>query len=216
MSDGTETDIIYGVATSNDVDDMAQFLGDCFSRREPPAVAAGFPADKIAELVKAMCSNPGTIGLSVVARENRSGDLVGAALASDFAVAPPDTVEPLVPTFVPLLAFLEQLDDQYLAIRQIEEGRFLHVFMIGTKDARLGQGIAGNLLRTCIRNGQTLGFHSAVAEATSGPSRALFKKHGFEELFFAGYEEFEFGGDRPFVSIKEHHGCALMEARFGD
>ncbi len=213
MGDGIEATVTYDVAMSNDVDDMASFLGDCFSRREPPAVAAGFRANKIAELVKALCSNPATVGLSVVARDRRSGELVGAALASDFAVPPPDSVEPLVPIFVPLLAFLEQLDDQYSAIRKIEEGRFLHLFMIGTTDTRLGQGIAGNLLRTCLRNGQALGFHSAVAEATSGASRALFGKHGFEELFFAGYEEFEFDGERPFESIKEHQGCALMEAR---
>ena len=208
-----EAAVVYSVASATDIAEMAQFLGDCFSRREPPAVAAGFPADKIAELVRALCSSPVTTGLSAVARDTGSGKLVGAVLASDFAVPPPEAVEPLVPTFIPLFAFLEQLDGQYSAIRQIEDGRCLHLFMIGTADDRTGQGIAGSLLRTCLTNGQERGYLSAVAEATSKASKALFGKHGFRELFFARYEEFEMDGKRPFQYIKDHQGCALMEAK---
>ena len=42
-------------------------------------------------------------------------------------------------------------------------------------------------------------------------SQRVFDKIGFEHRFFIRYQEFELDGQRPFASILEHEGCALLE-----
>ncbi|MFK5977616.1 MAG: GNAT family N-acetyltransferase [Rhizobiaceae bacterium] len=201
------------IASSADVVDMAILLGGIFSKSEPPAVAAGFPASKIEELAKVFGEKSVRENLSVVARSSDTGDTVGALLAHDFGTPPPDEIGPLVPTFEPLLAFLGQLEDKYRTTHTIAEGDFVHVFMIAVDDAWSGKGIAQQLLQACMSNGASNGYRFALTEATSDLSRHVFRNIGFQELHFASYEDFEFQGTRPFASISDHKGCALMEMK---
>lgn len=201
------------IAISADLAGLAGLLAEMFSKHEPPAVAAGFPAHKIEALATVFGAKSISENLSMVARSIDTGKIIGVALAHDFGMPPSDEIEPLIPTFAPLLAFLEQLEDQYLATRSIAAGEFVHVFMIAVDEAWSGKGIAQQLLQNCIRNSASQGYDTIFTEATSDVSRRVFRNIGFAEQHFAGYENFEFQGTHPFASIKEHNGCALMDMK---
>lgn len=206
-------DFVIYVAVSADLADLAGFLGKVFSKHEPPAVAAGFPAHKIEALAKVFGAKSISEKLSVVARSKDTGKLIGVVLAHDFGTPPSDEIQPLIPTFEPLLAFLEQLEDQYLAAQSITAGDFMHVFMIAVDEGWSGKGIAQQLLRACISNSASLGYGTIFTEATSDVSRRVFRNLGFQEQYFSRYEDFEFQGSHPFASIREHNGCALMDMK---
>ena len=204
-------DVTFNIALSADLGDMAALLGDVFSRREPPAVAAGFPAPMIEKLVAVFGAKSVREKLSVVARSTQTGEMVGALLGHDFGTPPSNEIEPLVPTFEPLIVFLDQLEDPYRAAGTIAAGDFIHIFMIAVADNWSGKGIAQQLLQACMGNGAQRGYRTAVTEATSEVSRRVFQNIGFQEQHFARYETFDFQGARPFASISDHKGCALMD-----
>ena len=199
------------IAGSTDLADLAELLGDVFSKREPPAVAAGFPARKIEALAKVFGAKSIREKLSVVARSEDTGKMIGAVLAHDFGTPVSNDIEPLIPIFEPLLAFLGQLEEKYSVTKSIVAGDFLHVFMIAVDEAWSGKGVAQQLLHACMVNSASHGYQTAFTEATSDASRRVFRNIGFQERHFASYGDFVFQGSRPFASILEHKGCALMD-----
>lgn len=208
-------DLSITIATRSDLSEMAALLANAFSTREPPAVAAGFPAEKIEALAHVFGGKSIHEGLGVIARAGDSGAMIGAVLAHDFATPPPDEITPLVPVFEPLLVFLDQLESAYSGSQDIGPESHVHVFMIAVDDAWGGRGIAQDMLSICLSNAAGKGYRTAFTEATSQISRHVFHTLGFEERAFARYLDFKFKNGHPFASIREHGGCALMDKNLG-
>lgn len=211
------TPLIHGFAVNiagpTDLSDLAELLGFVFSKHEPPAVAAGFPAQKIEALARVFSAKSIQEKLSFVARSDDTGKIIGAVLAHDFGTPPSNDIEPLIPVFEPLLAFLEQLKKECIAMKSILAGNFLHAFMIAVDEDWSRNGIAQNLLKTCILNGTNHGYQTAFTKAVSDSSRRVFRKIGFQEQCFVRYGDFIFQNSRPFVSIIHHKGCAVMDMK---
>lgn len=81
---------------------MTRLLGEVFSRRDPPAVAAGVTASEFEALVRLFCPRAEDQGLTIVARLADTGELVGALLTEDSALAPPDGMDRLSTKFDPI------------------------------------------------------------------------------------------------------------------
>ena len=62
-----------------------------------------------------------------------------------------------------------------------------------------------SLRRPRLALGRSSDDHTALRQVR------FISKIGFERWFFTHYRDFEFDGQRPFASILEHKGCALME-----
>lgn len=102
--------IEYGIYTAEDADAMARLLGEVFSRRDPPAVAAGLTAPEFEAFVRLFCPKAAAEGLTIVARHAGTRELAGALLAEDSASAPPDGMDRLSPKLEPIFDILDQLD----------------------------------------------------------------------------------------------------------
>lgn len=205
--------VTLNIARQADLAELSDLLGSVFSKRDPPAVAAGFSKENLEALARVFGAKSIQEKLSFVAREKDTGRMIGVALAHDFGRPPSNEIAALIPYFEPLLAFLEQLDEKYTSTKTVVAGSFLHIFMIAVDEAWSGKGIAQQLVRECTANGGRHGYHTAFTEATSEVSRCVFRNNGFEEQYFASYEDFEFKGSFPFASIHEHKGCALMDMK---
>ena len=66
-----DQDIEYGTYTTDDADEMVRLLGDVFSRRQPPAVAAGLTASEFEAFVRLFSPRAALERLAVVARDGR-------------------------------------------------------------------------------------------------------------------------------------------------
>jgi ribosomal protein S18 acetylase RimI-like enzyme len=203
--------IEYGVYAAQDADAMVQLLGEVFSRRDPPAVAAGLTADEFEAFVRLFCPKAETEGLTIVARLAETGELVGALLTEDSASAMPAGMDRLSPKFEPIFDILGQLDAEYRGDRTLVPGESLHLFLLGVSDRVAGKGVARRLVAECLGHGARKGYRRAITEATNKVSQHIFRKEGFVERVARSYEAHRFDGRAVFASIAEHGGPILME-----
>ncbi|MCP5073630.1 MAG: GNAT family N-acetyltransferase [Rhodobacteraceae bacterium] len=194
---------------------MAVLLGDVFSRRDPPAIATSFSASKLEEVAVVFGAKSAREGLSAIAVSATTGAIIGAVLAHDFGAQIPGEIEKIDLDSEPVIALIDGLEDAFRESHDVVPGKFLHIFMIAVRDDWTGKGIAHELIQSCLNNAGTKGYRLAFTEATNKTSQHIFRKIGFEQKCIAGYEDFEFRGQRPFKSIGDQVGCALMETKIG-
>lgn len=203
--------IELGVLAASETDAMATLLADVFSRRDPPAVAAGVTAPEFEAFVRLLCPRAATEGLTVVARLAATGELVGALLTEDSASAMPEGIDRLSPKFDPIFDILGQLDAEYRGDRTVAPRESLHLFLLGVADRAAGRGVAQRLVAECLERGAKKGYRRAVTEATNAVSQRVFRKHGFVERVRRSYAEHRFGGRSVFASIAGQGGPMLMD-----
>ena len=203
--------IEYGVYAASDADAMAKLLGEVFSRRDPPAVAAGLTASEFEAFVRLFCPKAEAEGLTIVARLSGTGELVGALLTEDCASEMPDGMDRLSAKFDPVFDILGQLEAEYRGDRVVRPGESLHLFLLGVSEQVAGRGVAQRLVAACLEHGARRGYRLAVTEATNKVSQHIFRKHGFVERVQRSYQTHRFDGRAVFASIAEHGGPMLMD-----
>ncbi|WP_216825891.1 GNAT family N-acetyltransferase [Sulfitobacter sp. SK012] len=174
-------------------------------------MATQFSPRKLEKIAAIFGTKSAREGLSSVAVESVSGEIVGAVLTHDFGRAPPSEIEDVDLSSEPVIALLDELEEIFANAHEIGPGEFLHIFMIAVRDDFSGKGIAQNLVQSCLEQAKNLGYGLAFTEATNQISQRVFKNVGFDELHLIGYSTFEFHGRKPFQGISQHRGCALME-----
>ena len=189
---------------------MARLLGDVFSRRDPPAVAAAITAPEFEAFVRGIWPAVAAEKLTVAARLAPRGELVGALLTLDSATDALAGRESLSPRFAPIFDILGRLEPEE-TYRPPPRGESLHLLLLGVADRASGRGVAQGLVRECLERGARLGYRTAVTEATNPVSQSVFRRLGFVERARLSYAEHRFEGRAVFASIAEHGGPMLME-----
>ena len=190
---------------------MIHLIASVFSTAEPPAVAMGLSFADLSEFLHLLAPCALDDGLTVIARSYASDKVIGALLTDDFAVRAPLDPQRLSPRFLPILAMLDSLDDQYRSGREIRPGEYLHLFMIAVDPQFAGQGIGQRLVERCLDNGARKGYRWAVTEATGVISQRVFRNLGFEERCRISYRDFRYRDEAAFAAITGHDGAALMD-----
>jgi ribosomal protein S18 acetylase RimI-like enzyme len=201
----------YSVYAPPDADEMAQLLGEVFSRGDPPAVATGLTPSEFEAFVRLFCRKAEAEGLTIVARSAGTGEMIGALLTEDSASALPDGMDRLSAKFDPIFDILGQLDTEYRGGETVRPGECLHLFLLGVAQRFAGQGVAQQLVAACHENGARRGYRAAVTEATNKASQHIFRKLGFVERVRRSYRDYRFNGQAVFASIVEHGGPILMD-----
>ena len=208
--------ISYGLAEATDVGEMTDLLAGVFSRSEPLAMATGLTFDEMQTIVGHLGQRIADAGLSVIARDQQSGTLIGASLTDDFAIPAPENIDVLPGKFRPIAEILEGLDQQYRKTHRINPGEVLHLLMVAIAPDSGGKGVASMPLTLTLEYGQQKGYVKAVGEVTGKASQHIFRKHGFVERFSIHYSDFQYQGKRVFNSIGEHEAVILMERTLGE
>jgi ribosomal protein S18 acetylase RimI-like enzyme len=203
--------IEYGIYVSSEADAMVKLLAETFSRRDPPAVAAGLIPSEFEAFVRLLCPNAASQNLTVVARLAGTGELVGVMLTEDCASPPLAGLEKLSPKFDPIFDILGQLDTEYWGSRTARPGEALHLFLLGVSAKVAGRGVAHQLVAECLKNGASRGYRLAVTEATNKVSQHIFRKQGFIPRVQRSYQTHLFNGKHVFASIADHGGPILMD-----
>jgi GNAT superfamily N-acetyltransferase len=198
-----------GVFQPTDTDAVVHLLAKVFSAAEPPAVAMGLTPADFEPFVRQLCPRAATDGLTIVARDD--SQIAGVMPTDDFAIPPDLAAGQFSEKFLPILAMLDSLDEQYHQERSIRPGNYLHLFMLAVDEHYAGQGIATQLVITCLANGRQKGYTHAVTEATGVVSQHVFRKSGFVERARVSYQNFRYEDRRVFASIREHEAAILMD-----
>lgn len=199
------------VYATPDEDEIVSLLARVFAERDPPAVAVGLTAAEFEPLVRLFCPKAADDGLTIVARTDDTGEMVGALLTEDATSPPPPGVETLSLKFDPIFDILGELDAEYRSTHAPNPGDAIHLFLLGVDVRFTGRGIAQQLVTTCLENGTRYGYRRAITEATNKTSQHVFRKLGFVDRVRRSYADHQFGGRRWFTSITEHGGPILMD-----
>jgi hypothetical protein len=206
----------YELFDMDALDEMALMVAEAFSRYEPMAVAQGIPEKEFVDFVKILGLKAQHDELTVLAREQETGQVIGAMIADDFASVPPEGMEHPGEKFAPIFALLGELDEQYKHGRSLRLGEYLHLFMIAVDRRHKGRTVAHNLIQSCLENGIGKGYHTSVIEATGVISQHIIRnKCGFVGRLEIPYKTFVYQGRLVFESIEEHRGTILMDKTLG-
>jgi ribosomal protein S18 acetylase RimI-like enzyme len=203
------------LCTAADVDELIGLLAEVFAERDPPAVAVNVTAAEFAEFVRLFAPRAVDRGLTFVARDAATGEMVGALLADDVASELPEGLDRLTPKLEPVFDILGELDEEYRAGRTILPGEAVHVFLLGVGREAAGRGLGQRLVEVCLANALGLGYRMAVTEATNKTSQHIFRKLGFAERVRRSYADYRAAGRAPFESIGEQGGPILMDRTVG-
>jgi hypothetical protein len=194
------------------LDEMAHMVAEAFCRYEPMAVAQHIPAKEFEDFVKLLGPKTQQEELTVLARDQETGQVIGAMVTDDFASEPPAGFEHFGDTFEPIFALLSELDEHYKQGRRLRLGEYLHLFLIAVNHQHKGRNVAHNLIQNCLENGIRKGYHTAVTEATGVISQHIFRnKFGFVDRVKTPYKTFVYQGKQVFESIEVHPGTILMD-----
>ena len=211
MTDSSEIRIEYGTLAASEIDAMAKLLAETFSRHDPLAIAAGITAADFEGFVRRLIPGRVEEGLTMVARFRHSGELAGALLTEDAAVAASEELEAMGEKFEPVADILGQVIAEYTAGYTLANGEALHLYLLGVSDRAKGRGVAQRLVSACIENGARRGYRIAFAEASNRTSQHIFAKLGFAARVQRSYGDHLFKGERVFQPIAAHGGPILMD-----
>lgn len=201
----------YELFDINDLDEMSVMAAEIFTRYEPVTSSLGISFDAFANFIRLQGSKLEQEELTVIARHQKTKQIIGAMVADDFSIEPPEEMRHLGDNFDPLWAVLDELDSQYKHGRVLPKGDYLHLLLLAVDPQQSGKNIAKNLVQTCLENGIKKGYKTGIVEATGVVSQHIFRKFGFVDCFEAPYKKFTFQGKPVFESIKNHHSIILMD-----
>lgn len=203
--------VTYEPFNINLLEQTALVVGQAFSGFDPMAVAQELSVQDFYQYIILLGKWLSETGLSVIAKDKESGQVIGALITADFASEPPLEVEKISDKFAPVFYLLESLDNVYKQDKQIELREYLHLYMLAVSPQHRGQGIAQTLVSTTLNYGAKQGYKVAVTEAANQISQHVFRKTGFIPRCEAQYGQFTYEGDRVFEAISDEGGTVLMD-----
>src|SRR5262245_22628975 len=94
----------YELFNMHALDEMARMVAEAFKRYEPMTAAQDVPFQEFVDFVRLLGPKAHHEELTVLARDQETGQVIGAMIADDFASAPPEGMGVLGEAFEPILA----------------------------------------------------------------------------------------------------------------
>eukprot|EP01062_Namystynia_karyoxenos_P073211 TRINITY_DN70039_c0_g1_i1.p1 TRINITY_DN70039_c0_g1~~TRINITY_DN70039_c0_g1_i1.p1 ORF type:complete len:283 (+),score=79.94 TRINITY_DN70039_c0_g1_i1:84-851(+) len=213
---------------SADQEAAAQLLGDAFTAdgSEGLAGAAGIPQAVVREYFSLSVPKHAAdgSGLSIVAEDLITGNIVGALLAEDLASLAPEGVDGLIaahPAAAPLSGVLDDAGDLFRTGHGLSPGelpaagRLCHIACVGVASSRRRRETAFEMVRTALGQAARLGYTSCFAEALGGHTQEIFSKAGMQLTHALDFASWELDGETPLAELPEPWtALAVMEKSF--
>ncbi|KST65552.1 GNAT family N-acetyltransferase [Mastigocoleus testarum] len=203
--------VTYEPFSINLLEPTALVVGQAFSGSDPIAVVQELSVQDFYEYILLLGEWLAELGLSIIAKDKESEQVIGALIAADFASEPPLEMGKISDKFAPIFHMFESLDNTYKQDKQIQFGKYLHLYMLAVSPQHRGKGIAQNLVSTTLEYGKKEGYKFAVTEAANQTSQHIFGKAGLIPRCKAMYSNFTYNDKRVFEVISDKGGTFLMD-----
>ena len=153
----------------------------CLSRSftsETMSKALGIDVKNYTSFAEIFCQKAIKEQLSLVAKDDQSGDVVGFSILEDFVTEVPN-LDRLDPRFIPILNLVFELDDWYKSKYPVKSGEILHIFLTGVDEQYRGQGIVHKLMEETFNVAKNNGYSKIMAECTGVITQHIRAKYGF-------------------------------------
>lgn len=148
---------------------------------------------------------------SFIARDERSGDLVGFIfcydLSDDFGQEKARFTA-LFASFREAIVMIDELENRYPDLSGVSPGSVLHAFQGGVGRKYRRAGVFAALVRQAVSCARDRGFWKIIGDCTSSASQEILEQCGFRVEGFLGYDTFTIDGVRFFDGLPG--GITLM------
>jgi len=151
--------------------------------------------------------------LSLVAKNEDSGDVVGFSILEDFLAETPN-LEDVDSRFLPIMNVVDELKKWYINNYAIKSGEILYISMTGVDEKYQGQGIAHQLMEETFQVARNNNYKGIIAECTGASTQHIRAKHGFKVVKEIEYKTFLYNEELVFKDIEKPSGCQLMLKTF--
>ena len=163
--------------------------------------------------LKASYEEMASSGLSVVAIDTKTQEVIGCLIGCDFYdhvhaknIAPEK--------FAPLSALSKTLCHSFIKQRAPKAGDIAFLDMAAIAPDYLGQGIYQAMRGFAHSNAKKLGYQSVIGELSSAATQHfVLNKLGHIKRAEISFEHFEDNGTKPFQSIQEPKSIILAEGK---
>lgn len=203
---------VYELLGQQNLQGAIDCVSQVFTQSEPLAHHLGITYDEFTKFAGAYYPKIAEDGLSLVAKDEASGRIIGVRVSEDFIQEGEPPELDISPKFFAIFSLLDQLGEYFKEIRQIQPGQYAHMFMVAVDERFTNQGIAPAMNRLFFEHVRGMGFTHLVTEPTGQISQHVLKnKFGFNELHRIYYRDYEFDGTKIFADIQDHEFASLME-----
>jgi hypothetical protein len=204
--------IIYELFQEKDLEETIALVAEDFSRAEPMTKSQEIIANEYHYFAKIYCEKAVRDGLSIVAKDE--GKIIGFIISEDLESGPPEGIEKINTKFNPIMALLNELDEEYVKLHKKKDDKVFHLFMGGVDENHEKKHIITTLLEENLKLAKLKNFSVAIGEPTGLATQHILRdKFGFDEKIMIEYKKFSYNGEHVFKNIEGPIGCMLVEKR---
>lgn len=205
-------EISYQILAEEHLATAIECIASNFVSGELMTTALGITLEEFKYFAKIFLKKAVKDQLSLIAKDERSGKVVGALICEDFVTELPDGIETVSPKFLPIFEVLGSLDEAYKEKYLVKPGQLYHIFMVGVNKEYAG--LSTRLTKIAEHLARKKGYIAAIGEATGPISYQIYTKRlGFREIEGINpiyYKEFYYEGQPIFRHMTECNSCRLL------
>ncbi|GAA6615817.1 GNAT family N-acetyltransferase [Scytonema sp. NUACC26] len=205
-------EILLQTMQYNDIEETASCISQVFSSFEPITRALKISFNEFYRFAVPVCQKAADEEISIIAKDRRTGEVVGFIISEDFMTINPDSPEGIDSKFEPVFSLLSELEENYRSCYSVKTRQVLHIFLLGVHEKYTKRHIATSLVRENLNLAKHHNFEIAIAEATGAVSQHIFQNFGFTQEFAIEYKSYKFKGKQSFSSIENPPNCLLMSS----
>ena len=207
-------EIIFEMLAIKDLEETIACMVDVFPRGEPMTKAMEITSDEFYPFAEIYCKKAIKEGLSLVARNKETGNVIGFLISEDLASLPPNSIKTINEKFLPIIKLLDELDENYKQSFELNGQNILRLFMVGVNEHYEGLNLATTLIEKSLKLAMLKNYSYAIGEATSSVTQHILRdKLGFDEKFAIDYKSYTYNGKHVFNNMKNTSCCVLLEKR---
>lgn len=191
--------------TSEYTERCKNFLFNHFFKFEPISKVLDLTEDEIFFFLEITLTNAVKDGLSTILLSNDE-KIIGCIIVEDYFKDIDDSYELISEKFTPLFVFLDELGVPFKKQYKKTKNTFAHLLMIATSEKK----VTSKLIEHSLNHLKQKEYKYAVLEATGKISQHIsLNKFHFNEINRINYDDFLFGNEYVFKSIKESESCVF-------
>lgn len=206
-------EIIFEMLAIKDLEETIACIVDVFPRAEPMTKAMEITSDEFYPFAEIYCKKAVREGLSLVARDKATGNVIGFLISENLASEPPNGIETINEKLLPIIKLLDGLDENYKEeALELNERNILRLFMVGVSKHYEGLNLATTLIEKNLKLAAQKSYSRAIGEATNSVTQHILRdKLGFDEKFSIKYKSYTYNGKQVFKNVRNPSRCVLLE-----
>lgn len=205
--------VLYELMMLKDVEDAVECLAETFVDSEPITRALGITVADFRVFANFFCQNAVKEELSVIARDQNTGKMMGCLISEDLVTRLPQNLETSFPKFAPIISLMRKMDKDYIYKNNVDKNEVMHEFLLGVYPEWQGRHIGENLIICSMIQGRVMNYRGAIAEIGNPVTMHMHEEtRGFYVVGDVKYKDFVYDHSKVFKDIitDDNKSCKLV------